>query len=187
MACRPSTEPPSEVSSQFPIRHLRFAFRQALPQIGVTAWGVLAAPGAARPALVAGAAGAAGVAGAGGAAGRLLAGAGGRWRRRRGGVGVAASGVPAALGGLRCARRRRLTEHASDLALDGLQVGLLVRVDACVAGHSEKRLTGTLRVHDFLALTDDAESTLCGSLVGLSLTVGDILSDFRDLYVGFVV
>jgi hypothetical protein len=63
----------------------------------------------------------------------------------------------------------------------------LVRIDACVAGHSEKRLTGTLGVHDLLAFTDDAESTLCGSLVGLSLTVGDILSDFKDLYVGFVV
>jgi hypothetical protein len=38
-----------------------------------------------------------------------------------------------------------------------------------------------------LALTDDAESTLCGSLVGLSLTVGDILSDFSDFNLGFVV
>ena len=84
-------------------------------------------------------------------------------------------------------RRRGLTEHASDLVLDSLQVGLLVRVDACVASHPEKRLTRTLRVHDLLALANDAESTLCGGLVGLSLTVGDILSDFSDLNLGFVV
>jgi hypothetical protein len=75
----------------------------------------------------------------------------------------------------------------SDLALDRMQVWLLVRVDTRVAGHSEKRLTGTLGVHDLLPLTDDAESTLCGSLVGLSLTVGDVLSDFSDLNFGFVV
>jgi hypothetical protein len=64
---------------------------------------------------------------------------------------------------------------------------LLVRVDACVAGHPEKRLNGSLRVHDLLALTDDAESTFCGSLIGLSLTGGDNLGDFGDFGLGFVV
>ena len=96
------------------------------------------------------------------------AGGWGRWRRGLRRLAVDLLVLPVARAG----------QHASDLVLDGLQVGLLVRVDACVAGHPEKRLTGTLRVHDLLALTDDAESTLCGSLVGLSLTVGDILERF---------
>ncbi|HXY67698.1 MAG TPA: hypothetical protein VEI45_25825 [Mycobacterium sp.] len=47
-------------------------------------------------------------------------------------------------------------------------------------GHPEKRLTGTLRIHDFLAITDDAESAICSSLVGLSLAVGDNFGDFTD-------
>jgi hypothetical protein len=82
---------------------------------------------------------------------------------------------------------RGLVQLASDLVLDGLHVGLLVRVDACVAGHPEKRLTGALCIHDFLALTDDAESTICGSLVRLSLAVGDNLGDLSDFDLGFVI
>ena len=65
-----------------------------------------------------------------------------------------------------------------------LQVGLLVRIDACVAGHPEKRLTGTLRIQDFLARANDAERAICGGLVGLPLTVGDNLGDFSDFDLG---
>jgi hypothetical protein len=56
----------------------------------------------------------------------------------------------------------------------------LVRIDACVAGHSEKRLAVTLRVHDLLAVTDDAESALRSRLVGLPLAIGNSLGDFSD-------
>ena len=86
-----------------------------------------------------------------------------------------------------CPRRRGLVELASDLVLDGLQVGLLIRIDACVAGHPEKRLTGTLCIHDFLAVTDDAEGTIGGSLVGLSLALSDSLDDFSNFNLGFVI
>jgi hypothetical protein len=74
-----------------------------------------------------------------------------------------------------------LVQLASDLVLDGLQVGLLIRIDACVAGHPKKRLTVTLCIHDFLARANDAERALCGGLVGLPLMVGDNLGDFTDL------
>ena len=105
--------------------------------------------------------------------------------------GCGAAGVrlpvrPALPGRLRrCCRAGRvlpggLVEHPSDLVLDGLLVGLLVHVDACVAGHPEKRLTGTLRIHDFLARRNDVEGTISGSLVGLTLMFGDNLGDFGD-------
>jgi hypothetical protein len=86
----------------------------------------------------------------------------------------------AGCGGSR-SRQRRLVQLASDLVLDDLEVGLLVRVDARVAGHPEKRLTVTLRIHDFLARANDAERALCGGLVGLPLMVSDDLGDFTDL------
>ncbi|HME80347.1 MAG TPA: hypothetical protein VKI00_33190 [Mycobacterium sp.] len=78
------------------------------------------------------------------------------------------------------ALRRRLIQLTSNLLLDGLQVGLLVRVYACVAGHPEERLTGILRIHNFLARADDAERALRGGLVGLPLMVGDNLRNFSD-------
>jgi hypothetical protein len=87
----------------------------------------------------------------------------------------------------RAARCRGLVQLASDLVLDGLQVGLLIRIDACVAGHPVKRPAGILRIQGFLALTDDVEGTFGSSLVGLSLTVGDNLGDFGDLNIEFVI
>jgi hypothetical protein len=38
-----------------------------------------------------------------------------------------------------------------------------------------------------LAVTDDAKSAICSSLVGLSLAVGDNLSDFTDFNLRFVM
>jgi hypothetical protein len=70
---------------------------------------------------------------------------------------------------------------AAYLVLDGIEVGLLVRVDACVAGHPEKRLSGALRIEDTLARANDAKRAICGGLVGLPLMVGDNLGDFSDL------
>ena len=111
----------------------------------------------------------------------LPAAAGAGPRRVRVGATAAAGPRP---GSCWCSRRRGLIELASDLVLDGLQVGLLVRIDACVAGHPVKRPAGILRIQDFLALTDDAEGTICGSLVGLSLAVGDSLGDLSNFISG---
>jgi hypothetical protein len=58
---------------------------------------------------------------------------------------------------------------------------LLIWVDARVPGHPEERLTGTLRIHDFLARANDAERAICGGLVCLPLMVGNNLGDFSDL------
>jgi hypothetical protein len=56
----------------------------------------------------------------------------------------------------------------------------LVRVDARVAGHPEKRLSGGLRVEDTLARANDAKRAICGGLVGLPLTVGNDFGDLSD-------
>jgi hypothetical protein len=47
-------------------------------------------------------------------------------------------------------------------------------------GHPEKRLAGTLRIHDFLARRNDLEGGMSGSLVGLALTIGDYFGDLSD-------
>jgi hypothetical protein len=74
----------------------------------------------------------------------------------------------------------RLAELASDLVLNSLEVGLLVGVDARIAGQPEKRLSGALRVDHTLARANDAERAICGGLVGLPLTVGDDFGDLSD-------
>jgi hypothetical protein len=73
------------------------------------------------------------------------------------------------------------------LVLDGLFVGLLVYVDAFVAGQPEKRLTGTLRIYDFLSRPYDAEGAFSGSLIGLTLTFGYNVGDFGGFNIDLVV
>ena len=111
-----------------------------------------------------------------------------RYRATWCGTSCCICGCPLASARYGAARRLRggQAHLGPDLVLNGLQVGLVVGVDACVSGHPEKRLTGPLRIHDFLALTHDAERALCGSLVGLSLTVGDNLGDFSGLNLRFI-
>ncbi|MGC1739882.1 hypothetical protein [Mycobacterium sp.] len=72
------------------------------------------------------------------------------------------------------------------MVLEGLFVGLLVGVNACVLGHPEKRLAGTLRIHDFLARRNDLEGGMSGSLVGLALTIGNYFGDLSDSDLEFV-
>ena len=128
-------------------------------------------------------------------------GRGGCWGRRRSGVNCVCHWAAGCTGGCRgssagsairqwtswCSLQCGLIEFASDLVLDRLLVGLLVHVNACVAGQPEKRLTGTLRIHDFLTSRCDVEGTISGSLVGLTLMFGDNLGDSGDFSSQLVV
>ena len=62
-----------------------------------------------------------------------------------------------------------------------------IRVDACILGHSKKRLSAALRVENTLARANDAERAIGGGLVSLPLTVGDNFGDLGhfDLKVVF--